>query len=194
MKLVIGLGNPGAQYEITRHNVGFLAIDYLVEKWGAKGPVKKSQGEVFQADFAGHKIHLIKPQTFMNLSGKCVGSLYFFYHCKPQDLIIIHDDLDLPAFSLKLKEGGGTGGHNGLESIQEHLGKENFDFYRVRMGIGHPRALGLRISPADYVLESYGDGELKQLEDFLAKASQAIEKIFSENFQKAMTEFNKKEV
>ena len=195
MKLIVGLGNPGAKYETTRHNVGFLALDRLVERWKAQGPLKKYQAEVFQSEFDTkfhcEKVLLLKPETFMNLSGKSVAAASGFYHCESEDLIVIHDDLDLTPFSVRLKKGGGSGGHNGLKSLDECLG--NQDYYRVRIGIGHPTSLGLPISPVNYVLQQYTDSELETLDPLLDRVCEAVEKILEGDFLKAMTEFNQKE-
>src|SRR4051794_16113943 len=138
MKIVVGLGNPGPKYETTRHNVGFLAVDRLIDEWKATGPASKHQGEVYQADVRGEKVLLVKPETFMNLSGRCVAPLMVFFKCKPSDLIVIHDDLDLIPFALRIKTGGGTGGHNGLKSLDESLGAGQNGYHRIRIGIGHP--------------------------------------------------------
>lgn len=190
MKLIVGLGNPGPKYETTRHNVGFLALDRLIDGWSAEGPIKKFEGEVFQTLRQGESVLLVKPQTFMNLSGKCVGPLFRFYRLNPADLIVIHDDLDLLPMSIRIKQGGGTGGHNGLKSLDEHLGKEQTDYFRIRIGIGHPASLGLRNSPVDYVLEQYKDDELQKLDTLLDEVSQAIELLLTGDSGKAMTQFN----
>jgi PTH1 family peptidyl-tRNA hydrolase len=193
MKLVVGLGNPGSKYETTRHNVGFLAIDRLVEKWKAQGPSLKNQGEVYQASLLGEKILLVKPQTFMNRSGLCVAPLFQFYQCDASDLIVIHDDLDLGPLVLRLKTGGGAGGHNGLKSIDESLGKNLNGYHRVRIGIGHPARLEnsprdwSKLSPADYVLMPFTDDELSRLDPLLDEVSEAIEEVIQGKIQAAMT-------
>jgi peptidyl-tRNA hydrolase, PTH1 family len=190
MKLIIGLGNPGPSYETTRHNVGFLALDRLIDQWGAKGPVEKFDGELFQTTRKNETVFLVKPKTFMNLSGKCVGSLFKFYQLKPEDLIVIHDDLDLIPMSLRIKHGGGTGGHNGLKSLDEHLGKDQTGYLRIRIGIGHPASLGLRISPVDYVLEQYKNDELLKLDPLFNTVAEAADFLLTEDVSKAMTLFN----
>src|SRR3989338_9628850 len=124
MKIVAGLGNPGPRYETTRHNVGFLAADRLIDRWNAKGPAAKHEAEIFEAGVGGEKVLIVKPQTFMNLSGRSLAPLVRFYKCDPTDLLVIYDDLDLEPLALRLRTGGGTGGHNGLRSIHEHLGEE----------------------------------------------------------------------
>jgi peptidyl-tRNA hydrolase, PTH1 family len=190
MWMIVGLGNPGPKYETTRHNVGFLAIDRLIESWRATGPNQKSNGDVYQASLGDKKVLLVKPQTYMNLSGQCVGPLFSFYKCKPEDLIVIHDDLDLKPLTLRIKTGGGTGGHNGLRSIDEHLGAGQTGYHRIRIGIGKPSTLGLRISPVDFVLSPLADEELVQLDTTLDLVKEAAQRIIQGNIQGAMTEFN----
>ncbi len=193
MKIIAGLGNPGPQYETTRHNVGFLAIDRLVDRWRATRAGSKYQGEIYQTFFGGESIALVKPQTFMNLSGKSIGSLFNFYRCLPEDLIVIHDDLDLPPMTLKLKTGGGTGGHNGLKSIDEVLGKEKNQYHRVRIGIGHPSQseTNSRMSPANYVLQAMEQDELNALDPLLDGVAAAIEEILKSGIQTAMNRFHR---
>jgi PTH1 family peptidyl-tRNA hydrolase len=193
MKIVVGLGNPGPQYETTRHNVGFLAIDRLVERWKASGPIHKNHGEVYQTTFDGESVLLIKPQTYMNLSGKSVSPLYHFYRCKADDLIVIHDDLDLQPLSIRLKAGGGTGGHNGLKSIDEQIGKDHSKYYRVRVGIGRPGLsdISARISPADYVLMQFSDQEVNELDPLLDNVAGAVEEILRGRFQSAMNHYHR---
>jgi PTH1 family peptidyl-tRNA hydrolase len=197
MKLVVGLGNPGPKYETTRHNVGFLALDRLIERWKAVGPVQKNQGEVFQATLQGEKVCLVKPQTYMNLSGQCVGHLFNFYQCQPEDLIVIHDDLDLNPLVLRLKTGGGAGGHNGLKSIDENLGQNQTGYHRVRIGIGHPSRIVDRsshlskCSPASYVLMPFLDEELEKLDSLFDQMSEAVEQILGGKIQAAMTQVNR---
>ena len=192
MKIIVGLGNPGFKYETTRHNVGFLALDRIIDKWSASRPSLKYQGEIFSASFEGQKVTLVKPQTFMNLSGRCVSQLYHFYQCEPQDLIVIHDDLDLPPLTMRLKIGGGAGGHNGLKSLDESLGKEQTGYLRIRIGIGHPSTVGekmSRISPADYVLLPFTDQELSELDPLLDDVTAAVEQILRGEIQTAMNKY-----
>lgn len=135
MRLLVGLGNPGPEYERHRHNVGFMAVDEIHRRYGF-GPWKKRfQGMVAEGLAAGEKCFLLKPQTFMNLSGQSVGEAMRFYKLTPADTIALHDELDVAAGKIRVKQGGGHGGHNGLRSIDDHIGK---DYWRVRIGIGHP--------------------------------------------------------
>ena len=201
MKIIAGLGNPGPKYEVTRHNIGFLAIDRLVDRWRASGPTTKYQGELYQTSYQGEKVILIKPQTFMNLSGRTIAPLFSFYQCTPSDLIVIHDDLDLDPMVLRLKTGGGAGGHNGLKSIDESLGKDNNGYHRIRVGIGHPSRPVVdaetgkaprngRMSPADYVLQCYEDEELKRLDPLLDEIVDVAGMILQGQIQTAMNKYH----
>ena len=192
MKLIVGLGNPGVQYETTRHNAGFLAIDRLVDVFQARGPVKESQGEVYQATINGEKCLLIKPQTFMNNSGKCVAPIYNFYKCEPTDLIVIHDEVDLPPLTIRVKTGGGTGGHNGLRSLDAFLGAANNGYHRIRVGVGKPEAANPK-STADWVLAPFDDSELDALDPVLDDTVKAAQLLVEGQATKAMNDFNRKE-
>ena len=190
MKLVVGLGNPGMQYETTRHNIGFLCVDRLVEEWRARGPVIKHQAEVYQTELDGEQVLLVKPQTYMNLSGRSVAPFYTFYKCAPGDLIVIHDELDVMPGEIRFKTGGSAGGHNGLKSIDECLGAGNQAYHRVRLGIGHPRNYNLRMDAADYVLGRIPDPEWDALPDLFEKAEAGIRLIFKGKIGEAMNKFH----
>ena len=162
MTLVVGLGNPGKAYEQNRHNIGFMVIDYLVGELGASSISKASfQGELFKSG----DIYLLKPSTYMNLSGKSVLAVKQFY--KIDNLIVIHDELDLPFGALRYKKGGGNGGHNGLKSIDGIIGS---DYIRVRMGIGKPEHKSM---VADYVLNDFNTEEKPKLDDWIKQAAKA---------------------
>ena len=135
MWLVVGLGNPGSEYAHTRHNIGFMAVDAIARLSGILRFVSKFQGEMAQGSWEGEKLILLKPQTYMNLSGRAVQAAMTFYKIPPANLIVLHDELDLPLGKLRIKKGGGANGHNGLKSIDEAIGKE---YWRIRLGIGHP--------------------------------------------------------
>ncbi|MCC9620523.1 aminoacyl-tRNA hydrolase [Thalassospira sp. MA62] len=135
MFLVVGLGNPGSGYAANRHNIGFMAADELVRRHSFGPWRKKFQGQVAEGELNGQKVLVLKPETFMNLSGQSVGEVLRFYKIPVEDVIVLHDELDLPPGKLRVKRGGGHGGHNGLRSIDSHCGKE---YRRVRLGIGHP--------------------------------------------------------
>ena len=161
MQLWVGLGNPGPQYAMQRHNAGFMAVDTIAEVHNF-GPVqKKFQGWLQEGRIGGDKILLLKPATFMNESGRSVGEALRFYKLGVEALTVFHDELDLAPFKVKVKIGGGTAGHNGLRSIDQHLGP---DFRRVRIGIGHP---GSKDRVTGYVLGNYAKDEMDDLVDML---------------------------
>ena len=161
MQLLVGLGNPGTQYALNRHNVGFMAADAIAESWRF-GPVqKKFQGWLRDGRIGSERVILLKPATFMNESGRAVGEALRFYKLEMSALTVFHDELDLAPFKVKVKQGGGTAGHNGLRSIDQHLGA---DFRRVRIGIGHP---GHKDRVTGYVLGNYAKAEMDDLADML---------------------------
>lgn len=151
IKLIVGLGNPGPDYTRTRHNAGFWLADEIADDLRCTFSVEKSfSGSVAKARFEGEQIYLAKPQTFMNRSGQCVGALARFYKISAEEILVLHDELDLMPGQVKVKQGGGHAGHNGLRDIQSVLGSANF--WRLRLGIGHPRSLKLAQEVADFVL------------------------------------------
>ncbi|MCT8002575.1 aminoacyl-tRNA hydrolase [Sphingomonas sanguinis] len=161
MQVWTGLGNPGPQYAMHRHNVGFMAMDAIAEVHDF-GPVKKQfQGWTQEGRIGGQKILLLKPATFMNESGRSVGDALRFYKLGVEALTVFHDELDIAPFRVKVKTGGGTAGHNGLRSIDQHLGP---DFRRVRLGIGHP---GHKDRVTGHVLGNYAKAEIEPLSDLL---------------------------
>ena len=162
MQIWTGLGNPGPQYAMHRHNVGFMAVDVIAEMYGF-GPVqKKFSGWVQEGRIGTEKILLLKPATFMNESGRAVGEALRFYKLETEALTVFHDELDLAPFKVKVRVGGGLAGHNGLRSINQHLGP---DFRRVRIGIGHP---GTKERVHGHVLGNYAKAEMDPLTDMLA--------------------------
>lgn len=161
MQLWVGLGNPGSGYALHRHNVGFMAADAIAAVHGFDAVQKKFLGWLQEGRIGGHKILLLKPATFMNESGRSVGEALRFYKLGPEALTVFHDELDLAPFKVRVKQGGGTAGHNGLRSIDQHLGP---DFRRVRIGIGHP---GHKDRVTGYVLGNYAKAELDPLADLL---------------------------
>jgi PTH1 family peptidyl-tRNA hydrolase len=169
VQLWVGLGNPGAQYAMHRHNVGFMATDTIAEVHGF-GPVqKKFQGWLQEGRIGTHKVLLLKPATFMNESGRAVGEAMRFYKLGHEALTVFHDELDLAPFKVKVKQGGGTAGHNGLRSIDQHLGA---DFRRVRLGIGHP---GHKDRVTGYVLGNFAKAETDDLADMLGAVAAEAE-------------------
>lgn len=165
MKLFVGLGNPGAKYAGNRHNIGFMALDQIASDHGFAPWRGKFQGSVSEGTLDGEKVILLKPETFMNLSGQSVGEAMRFYKLEPQDVTVFHDELDLPPFKVKLKTGGGHAGHNGLRSIHQHIGEA---YHRVRLGVGHP---GHKDRVSGYVLSDFAKQEEKWLDDLMRGVS-----------------------
>ncbi len=187
MKLIVGLGNPGRDYRWTRHNVGFLLVERLAEKNGidiSKKGLKSiyGRGRIGQED-----VILAKPQTFMNLSGEAVDRLLRFFKVAPQDLVVLHDDLDLPWGKIRIRLRGGHGGHKGIKSIIEALGDDGFT--RVKVGIGRPDKTGQE--PADYVLEPVRGAEREEFRDTISRAAEAMEVLLLEGPQEAMNKYHK---
>ncbi|WEX76521.1 aminoacyl-tRNA hydrolase [Sinorhizobium numidicum] len=135
MLIIAGLGNPGSKYAGNRHNIGFIAVDAIQRRHGFSSWSKKFKSEIAEGEIGGERVLLMKPQTFMNLSGEALGEAMRFYKLSPKDIVVIYDELDLPAGKARIKTGGGHGGHNGIKSIDAHCGKE---YRRLRLGIGHP--------------------------------------------------------
>ncbi|MDD9920912.1 MAG: aminoacyl-tRNA hydrolase [Boseongicola sp.] len=161
MQLFVGLGNPGAKYAQTRHNIGFMAVDQIASDHGF-GPWRgKFQGSLSEGKLGSEKVLLLKPETFMNLSGQSVGEVMRFYKIEPQDITVFHDEIDLAPGKLKVKQGGGHAGHNGLRSLHQHIGAE---FRRVRMGVGHP---GHKDAVPTYVLHNFAKADEEWLDDML---------------------------
>ena len=192
MKLVVGLGNPGPQYETTRHNIGFLCVDYLIDEWKAVGPSIKNKAQVWTATVDGEPVLLIKPQTFMNLSGQSIGPFFTFYKCEPKDVIVIHDELDIDPNEIRFKAGGSHGGHNGLRSTDESLGALNNGYTRVRLGIGHPRVFNPRMDVSDWVLGRIPDSEFDGLPELFKKAEAGIRLCMQGKMNMAMNQFHGK--
>lgn len=165
MKLFVGLGNPGAKYAHNRHNIGFMVLDRIAEDHGF-GPWRaKFQGQMTEGRLGGDKVILLKPETFMNLSGQAVGEAMRFYKLTPADVVVFHDELDLAPGKVRVKSGGGHAGHNGLRSIHQHIGAE---YDRVRLGIGHP---GHKDRVAPYVLSDFAKAEQDWLDDVIRGCS-----------------------
>lgn len=153
MKLIAGLGNPGARYAATRHNVGFMAVDRIAHRHHFTGEQAKFDGLMCEGRIDGHKLLLFKPQTFMNRSGVPLSQIANFYKIPPEAVLVIYDELDLPVGRLRTKQGGGSGGHNGIKSCDAHFGK---DYWRLRLGIDHP---GDKARVSDYVLSDFTKDE-----------------------------------
>jgi PTH1 family peptidyl-tRNA hydrolase len=185
--LVIGLGNPGRKYENTRHNAGFLVADRLAARWGERCDKPQLGALVARLRVREADAVVAKPQSFMNLSGQPSASLRGFYKVAVPDVIVVHDELDLPFGQLRLKLGGGHGGHNGLRDIQAKFGENGF--VRLRFGIGRPPE-GWEV--ADYVLTAWSKGEADQIDALVDRATEAIEAVITTGVSAAMNTFNQR--
>lgn len=185
MLWIAGLGNPGSQYAATRHNVGFMAIDRLADRWGIAVSRSKCKALVGEGNVQGEKVYLIKPMTYMNLSGEAIRAFIDYYKAELSDFIVIYDDLDTPLGQIRLRYKGSSGGHNGIKSVIQHTGTEQFN--RIRIGISRP-APGREV--IDYVLSPFSKEETKLLEPVLEKTCDAVEFLLKEPFEKAMAKFN----
>jgi PTH1 family peptidyl-tRNA hydrolase len=189
LKLVVGLGNPGPRYEQTRHNAGFWFADLLAERARGRFAMdSRFQGELARITLAGDELRLLKPTTFMNLSGQSAGAVARFFKLAPEQLLVVHDELDLPPGTARLKRGGGHGGHNGLRDLIRHIGA---DFWRLRVGIGHP---GDRDQVVDYVLTRAPLEEEKAIRATLEDALAAVEKMLAQGAERAMHQLHSRGV
>ena len=189
MWLVVGLGNPGAKYEGTRHNIGFAVEAELRRRANAPSPKAKLGGETTDGSVGGTRVVFLRPMEFMNVSGQAVGRTAQFWKIDPAQVVVVHDELDVPFKYLKLAASGGPGGHNGLKSIIAHLGTK--DFPRVRVGIGRPPP---GRDPADYVLARFSPAEQRDLSAIVDRSADAVEAILAKGITPAMNAFNGKEL
>ena len=187
MKLIVGLGNPGAEYRNTRHNIGFMVIDKLAEKFGVDVQKKMMRAAIGQGLLDGQKVVLAKPQTYMNLSGQAVVALMNWYKLSPQDLLVICDDLNLDFGRLRLRKKGSDGGHNGLKSITQELGTG--DFPRIRLGIGRPSHP--EHEQVSFVLGKFGAQDADVLAEVIGRAVEAVAVWTVKGIDAAMNEFNR---
>ena len=185
MKIVVGLGNPGARYKDTRHNIGFQVLDELARRWCSENWKRRFEAEVSEHRASG-PVLLVKPQTFMNLSGTAVRVAAKFYKVESKDIIVIHDDLDLPTGRLRIRERGGAGGHKGIDSMIGQLGTD--EFVRVKFGISRPPA---EWDTADYVLGRFSPDEQPVIGQMIVLAADAVEAILAEGASTAMNRFNR---
>jgi PTH1 family peptidyl-tRNA hydrolase len=207
ISLIVGLGNPGAEYERTRHNIGFMAIDRLATSWSISlGKEKRFYGifgeERSSNRLAGGKIRLLKPTTFMNLSGQSVRSCADWFKCKPENILVIYDDMDLPLGKLRLRPSGSAGGHNGMKSIISHLGTQNFP--RLRLGIGRGGSKGAQEESAiatkanqnvtGHVLGGFSSSENKVVTELLSLTESTVTSILADGFEKAMSLYNSRSI
>jgi peptidyl-tRNA hydrolase, PTH1 family len=190
MLLIAGLGNPGPRYAATRHNVGFRLIDELARQCGVPASAFKARfhGEIASARLGDQELVLLRPQTFMNESGRSVQAACTFYKLKPSDLIVAHDDLDVPFAEVRLKQGGGDGGQRGVRSVTAALGP---DYVRIRLGIGRPPP-DFRGDVADFVLQAFPSAELATVEQMVTRATEAVSLVTSLGLEKAMNRINQR--
>jgi PTH1 family peptidyl-tRNA hydrolase len=182
IQLLVGLGNPGAEYEDTRHNAGFWWIDEICRSHGVTlSSESKFFGKAGRLKLGGRETWLLQPATFMNASGRSVGALAKFYRIPPQNILVVHDELDLPPGSAKLKRGGGNGGHNGLKDISAHLGTP--DYWRLRLGIGHP---GEKSAVVNFVLHAPTREESGLIEDAITHSTAILPQLLAGEFEPAM--------
>ncbi|MBE1556181.1 aminoacyl-tRNA hydrolase [Sporosarcina limicola] len=185
MKMIIGLGNPGKQYEKTRHNVGFHVIDELCNRLSAPAMQSKFNGMYTVVHRPEGKVMLVKPLTYMNLSGECIRPLMDYYGVDVGDIVVIYDDLDLAPGSIRLRQKGSAGGHNGMKSLIAHLETDNFN--RIRIGVGRPTG-GMKVP--DYVLSSFSKDEVPVINEVVKKSASACETWLGKPFLDVMNNFN----
>lgn len=184
--LVVGLGNPGSKYENTRHNMGFLAVDLLAEQEKFKFNKLRFKAWTATAELGGEKVLVMKPQTYMNLSGESVGEAARFYKIPPEHVLVISDDIALPTGKLRIRASGSAGGHNGLKNIIQHLGTDQFP--RIKVGVGSPQQAGYEV--VDWVIGKPMGDDQKVLMQTLEKAAKAVSAVIAQGPEKAMSKFN----
>ena len=187
MKLLVGLGNPGPDYARTRHNVGFLVADEVARLTGAGFTLRKFGAEVAEAVAGGERFWILKPQTYMNHSGEAVGAAMRFWKLDVADLVVVHDDLELDSFRVQVKVGGGHAGHNGLKSVNAHVGTP--EYARVRVGVGRPP---VQVDPADWVLGRFPRSEDREVLEVVERGAAAARAVVVDGAAKAMNEFNRR--
>jgi PTH1 family peptidyl-tRNA hydrolase len=187
LKVLVGLGNPGPEYAYTRHNIGYLVAGEVARLLGVSFAVRKFTAEIAEAAVSGERVWLVKPQTYMNCSGESVGAAIRFLKLSLDDLLVVHDDLELDPFRVQVKVGGGHGGHNGLRSINSHVGSS--EYARIRVGVGRPPEF---MDPADYVLGRFAKGQEHDLENCVTWAAQAATAVLEKGPAKAMNLFNRR--
>ena len=183
MYLIVGLGNPGKQYDMTRHNIGFHTIDYIADKYGAKLTKLKFKAVYGEATISGEKVYLVKPQTYMNLSGESIREVVNFYKISNEEVIVIYDDISLEVGRLRIREKGSHGGHNGIKSIIANLGTDVFP--RVKIGVGAPKG-----NLVSHVLGKFSDDEVEILRETIKASSDAVSIMISKDTKEAMNKLN----
>jgi PTH1 family peptidyl-tRNA hydrolase len=186
MKWIVGLGNPGTNYQSTRHNVGFMAVDALAKRWGIAVTQSKCKALIGEGSVGGTKVMLIKPMTYMNLSGESVRAFMDYFKAELSDGLVIYDDLDTEIGKIRLRYQGSSGGHNGIKSLIQHTGTQTFN--RVRMGVSRPQP-GMNI--ADYVLNNFAKSEQDKLASMVEAACDATEFSLTHTFDETMAKFNR---
>ena len=181
MLLLVGLGNPGAEYARNRHNIGFMAVEEIARRHGFSPWRKRFQGQTAEGNVAGDKILALEPLTYMNVSGQSVVAALQFFKLKPENVVVIHDELDLPPGKIRVKKGGGHGGHNGLRSIDSHIGKE---YWRIRLGIGHP---GNKDLVSGYVLHDFAKADQAWLDPLIDAVADSFPLIVKGEAEKFMS-------
>lgn len=186
MKMIVGLGNPGPKYQLNRHNIGFLLIDVLKQAWGEPHVHHQFEAEIFKAQFAGQSVLLVKPQTFMNLSGQSVQPLMHFYRIEKQNLLVAQDEIDLEFGTLRFHSARGHGGHNGIRDIHSKIGE---DYARLKLGVSRPPP-DSQMDVAHWCLQNFPKEQHDELESVLVKAQQAVESFVRDGFVTAQNKFN----
>jgi PTH1 family peptidyl-tRNA hydrolase len=190
IRLIVGLGNVGAEYERTRHNAGYWFVDEVAAKGCASfAHERKFHGDVARLRDASHELWLLKPTTYMNRSGQAVVALALYYKILPTQMLIVHDEVDLPPGVVKLKRGGGTAGHNGLKDVQAKLTTP--DFWRLRLGVGHPRTLQLAQEVADFVLHPPSREHLQAIDSAMGRALDIVPQLVEGQFERAMMQLHR---
>ena len=189
MKLIVGLGNPGSEYAKTKHNVGWMFVDRMAERIGATGWKEKEKGMVAEGRVGAEKVLLVKPMTYMNNSGECVGPLMRWYKLGPEDVLVVHDDMDIPAGTIRIRKKGSAGGHNGIKSLIAHIGSEKF--IRVRIGIGRPLPGRTVIN---HLLEPFAAEDVPRIAEAIEYLQPAVDCIINEDVDMAMNRYNPKKV
>ena len=190
MKIVIGLGNPGLKYEFTRHNIGFRIVDSLAKDIKIEfKKIKSYYSLISRGIINNHKIMLVKPQTFMNLSGRAVSRVVSYYKIPLQDLLVVYDDLNLESGQIRIRKKGSAGGHKGIESIMQYLHSE--DIPRLRIGIGDP-SINFNFDSASYVLSNFNGDEEDRIKETIKLSTEAIKTVIEDGFENAMRKYNRK--
>ncbi|PTM54820.1 aminoacyl-tRNA hydrolase [Desmospora activa] len=187
MKVIVGLGNPGIRYALTRHNIGFWVVDRLSDRWGIPVEKEKWRGLAGEGHVRGQKVILLKPETYMNRSGEAVSQALAWLKCEIDDLVVVYDDLDLPPGQIRLRMKGSSGGHRGVQSLIEHLGTS--DFKRIKIGIGHPQG---RMSVPDYVLARFAREEEEPVLESVQRTADAVDCYLDTPFPQVMNRYNGK--